>query len=190
MFAGNRAGWLGLALGLGAGACAHGSAPRGWVPDPADAPAVATGGWIELTYREAGRKQHRAGELIAVTADSVWVLNQTSGTVMPTGGVESGKLTVYAARTGPLTGWVVGGTLATLSNGGFLIFTAPMWIIGGSLTVSGEVRAAERKHPPLAWTDLAAFARFPQGMPAGMDLGALRPAPRDSVHLNSRPSDR
>jgi hypothetical protein len=168
--------WLSLALGLGAGACAHSSAPKGSVPAPADAPAVATGGWVELTYREAGRKQHLAGELIAVNADSVWVLNQTGGSVMPTSGVESGKLTVYAAQTGGLTGWVVGGTLATLSNGGFLIFTAPMWIIGGSLTVSGEVRAAERKHPPLQWAELAAFARFPPGMPAGMDLTALRHA--------------
>ena len=96
--------------------------------------------------------------------------------MLPTSAVKSGKLTAYAAQTGALSGWMAGGILATLSNGGFLIFTAPMWIIGGSLTVSGEVHAAERKQPPLTWAELAAFARFPPGMPEGLEFTALRPA--------------
>jgi len=31
---------------------------------------------------------------------------------------------------------------------------------------------------PFGWRDLAAFARFPQGLPAGMRLDELRPKPR------------
>jgi hypothetical protein len=66
------------------------------------------------------------------------------------------------------------GTLSTISNGGFLIFTAPMWLIGGSLAVGGESRAPERKSPPLTWVELAPFARFPQGIPDGIALTALQ----------------
>lgn len=167
-------------------ACAHSSAPRGWLPRPAEAQATAYGGWIELTYRERGEKHRTDGELIAVSGDSVWVLTDTVGVVIPTSAVEKGKLTAYAAQTSTMTTWIVVGTLATISNGAFLIFTAPMWLIGGSLAAGAESRSAERKQPPLAWSVLAPFARFPQGMPEGMELTALHPK-RDYGPVRGQP---
>jgi hypothetical protein len=175
MFAANVARWVSLAAAVSCAACARNSAPRGWLLRPAQAQVAAYGGWIELAYRESGDKRRTDGELIAVSADSVWVLNENRGVVIPTIMVQSGKLTAYAAQTGTLTTWTVVGTLATISNGAFLIFTAPMWLIGGSLTVGGESRSPERKHPPLTWMELAPFARFPQGMPEGIELTALQP---------------
>jgi hypothetical protein len=144
------------------------------LPKPTEAQAAAYGGWIELTYDEP-EKRHTDGELIAVSADSVWVLSGNQGLVIPTAAVRGGKLTAYAAQKGGLTAWAVLGTISTISNGGFLIFTAPMWIVGGSLAVGGESRAPERKNPPLTWVELAPFARFPQGLPAGIELTALQP---------------
>jgi hypothetical protein len=170
---------IGLAATLACGACAHSSAPRGWLPAPAAAQASAYGGWIELTYHERGESRRTDGELIAVTADSVWVLTDTQGVVIPTSTVEHGKLTAYAAQPGTLRAWTVLGTLATISNGGFLVFTAPMWLIGGSLAVGAESRSAERAHPPLAWPGLAPYARFPQGLPEGVGLTALQPKRRE-----------
>jgi hypothetical protein len=94
--------------------------------------------------------------------------------VIPTATVKKGKLTTYAAQKDGLTAWMLLGTLSTISNGAFLIFTAPMWMIGGSLAVGGESRAPERKSPPLTWVELAPFARFPQGLPDGIALTALQ----------------
>jgi hypothetical protein len=146
------------------------------LPKPAEAQADAYGGWIELRFDTLTDRQ-ADGELIAVSADSVWVLGQDQARVIPTSAVSAGKLTAYAAQKGALTAWAVVGTLSTISNGWFLVFTAPMWLIGGPLAVGSESHAPERKSPPLMWEELAPFARFPQGMPEGMDLSTLRAKP-------------
>ncbi len=163
----------GLAVAVAGVACAKNTAPKGWLPTPTQAQSASYGGWIELTYDQSERRTD--GELIAVNADSVWILSESQVLVIPTAGVKHGKLTAYEAQTGGLTTWAVVGAISTLSNGGFLIFTAPMWIIGGSLAVGGETRAPERKQPPLAWAELTPFARFPQGLPEGIELTTLQP---------------
>jgi hypothetical protein len=168
--------WLGAGVAvLGAG-CARSSAPGGWLPKPAEAQSTAYGGWIELTY-EQPTEQSAAGELIAVSADSVWLLSQTQALVIPTSAVRAGKLTAYEAQKSGFTTWTVVGALSTVSNGAFLIFTAPMWIIGGSLAVASESHAPERKISSVSWGGLAVFARFPQGMPEGIELSALEAKP-------------
>lgn len=166
-------GWS-LGIAMVCAACASNTAPRDWLPTPTQAQTAAYGGWIELTYDQP-EERRTDGELIAVSAESVWVLSGSQGLVIPTATVKTGKLTAYAAQKGGLTTWATLGTLATISNGGFLIFTAPMWIIGGSLAVGGESRAPERKNPPLTWVELAPFARFPQGIPQGIEVTALQP---------------
>ena len=173
MSASNPVSWMSLGFAVAWTACAGNTAPKGWLPKPTEAQAAAYGGWIELTYAEP-KELHTDGELIAVSAESVWVLSANQGLVIPTATVKKGKLTAYAAQKNGLTAWMLLGTLSTISNGGFLIFTAPMWLIGGSLAVGGESRAPERKSPPLAWVELAPFARFPQGLPEGIALTALQ----------------
>ena len=179
MSATSPASWGGLGVAIACVACASNTAPKGWLPTPTEAQSTAYGGWIELAYDQPERRAD--GELIAVSAESVWVLTGSQGLVIPTAGVKKGKLTAYAAQKGGLSAWTVLGTISTLSNGGFLIFTAPMWMIGGSLAVGGESRAPERQHPPLAWVELAPFARFPQGLPQGVELTSLEPK-KESPH--------
>jgi hypothetical protein len=174
MFSGSVARWLSLGTAVACAGCAAGnSAPDGWLPKPAEAQAGAYGGWIELSYDQPS-EQRVDGELIAVSGDSVWVLSGSQGLVIPTAGVKRGKLTAYAAQKGAVTTWAVLGTLSTISNGLLLLFTAPLWIIVGPVAVESEVRAPQRKSPPLAWGELAPFARFPQGMPEGIDLSTLK----------------
>ena len=173
MSANSLVSWISLGIAVACFACAHNTAPKGWLPKPAEAQAAAYGAWIELTYAES-KERHTDGELIAVSAESVWVLSGNQGLVIPTATVKRGKLTAYAAQKDGLTAWMLLGTLSTLSNGGFLIFTAPMWMIGGSFAVGGESRAPERKSPPMTWLELAPFARFPQGLPEGIALTTLQ----------------
>lgn len=165
--------WMSIGVAVACQGCASNTAPGGWLPKPAEAQSSAYGGWIELTHDQPERRTD--GELIAVSADSVWVLSGSQGFVIPTARVKKGKLTAYAAQQGGLSTWVVLGTISTLSNGAFLLFTAPMWLIGGPLAVGGESHAPERKHPPLSWLELAPFARFPQGLPQGIELTTLQP---------------
>lgn len=174
MFAGSIARRLGMLGVIACSGCASNTAPKNWLPKPQEAQRATYGGWIELTYREGQTKQSTDGELIAVTADSVWVLNETQGFVIPTASVKEGKLTAYAAEQSRMATWTGFGTVATLSNGAVLLITAPMWIIGGSLATGAESRAPVRKSPPLSWVTLAPFARFPQGMPAGIELTGLK----------------
>jgi hypothetical protein len=172
--ASRRGVWGKLGMVIACAACASNTAPKGWLLTPTEALSTAYGGWIELTHIDSA-DQRSQGELIAVSADSVWVLVGNQAIVIPTARVRDGKLTAYVAQKGNLATWTAVGALATLSNGGFLLFTAPMWIIGGSLVVGAESRAPERKAPPLTWAELAPFARFPQGIPPGLELTSLQP---------------
>lgn len=166
-----------LALALVA-ACATNSAPKGFLPSPEEATASAYGGWIELTSGEGRNERRVEGELLAVTADSVWVLTDSGGAlVVHTASVRKGKLTAYRSNAGKVASWTFLGVLSTASNGLLLILTAPLWIITGTVAASGESIAPERRTPPMSWPELALFARFPQGLPPGLPLGALTPKP-------------
>jgi hypothetical protein len=119
-----------------------------------------------------------AGELIAVTQDSVWILRSSEAVVLPTAQIVEGKLTGYDSRHGEVAAATAGGALLTVSNGAFLLLTGPMWLIGGSIAAGSQSRVAMDDVPPAAWVDLAEFARFPQGMPPEMELAALMPIQR------------
>jgi hypothetical protein len=165
---------LGLVAALACLACGGTPAPAGWLPTPRAAETTAYGGWIELDYSD-GQSRHRArGELIAASADSLWVLGDSQPVVIPTSVVGSGKLYAYAPKLGDVTGWTVAGMVSTISNGVFLVFTAPAWLITGGFAGQSEARAARRTSPPRAWAELALFARFPQGMPQGIELSRLQ----------------
>jgi hypothetical protein len=155
------------------GACASNSAPPHWLPKPAQATSEVYGGWIELEVLKGARRIE--GELLAVSDDSVWILARGGGQVVATARVKGGKLTGYQSAAGSVATYTVLGTLSTVFNGFGLAFTAPMWILGGSIAAGSEARAAVRRVPPLRWKDLAPWARFPQGMPDGVTLESLTP---------------
>ena len=171
----SRARPLGLIAALACLACGGTPAPAGWLPTPREAQTAASGGWIELDYGEGQSRRRAQGELIAASADSIWLLGDSQSVVVPTSGVESGKLFAYAPKLGDVTGWTLAGMVSTISNGVFLIFTAPAWLITGGFAGQSEARAARRTSPPRSWAELAMFARFPQGMPAGVELSRLQP---------------
>jgi hypothetical protein len=156
-------------------ACATNSAPPGFLPTPTEAQTQAWGGWIELRYLRAGSERRADGELIAASPDSVWILGAFGGVVVPTVQVTAGKLTGYSPQAGNVAGAAFLGTISTISNGALLVFTAPLWIITGTIAASDQSRAPERSVRQLAWSELTIFARFPQGMPAGLRLEDLRP---------------
>ena len=161
-----------------AAACAGNPAPEGFLPSPAGAAHDVYGAWIQVTLAAGRRDSTIAGELVAARADSVWILPDSGPVVaVPTSTVKKGRVARYRSGAGAIAGFTVLGVVSTVSNGFLGGFTMPLWIITGIVAASNESRAPLRGVPPLVWADLAAYARFPQGLPPGVDLGEIRPKP-------------
>jgi hypothetical protein len=146
-------------------ACAGDPRPR----DPLAAAHDGLGGWAVATLNDGNTI---VGELIAIEPE-LYILarfrNHRPALVSrPRAAVR--QLDVYAYSTGDasLGVWGLLGTVGTISNGIFLVFSAPVWIGSTILAVALEPRAALTRYPDHAWADLAKWARFPQGMPQGM----------------------
>ncbi len=174
-------------------ACAWNPAPVGWLPHAKDAGRQANGGWISLDFDKRDRFPTVQGELIAVTEDCVYALTDSGLRDVALASVKTATLGAYAPDAGLLATWSTLGTVATLSHGLFLFFTAPVWIIAGIATAAAEQRGARLRHPPTPFADFRPYARFPQGLPPGFDasaLGPLRAAPsaaRQSSEAAPRP---
>jgi hypothetical protein len=66
------------------------------------------------------------------------------------------------------------GTVSTISNGWFLVFTAPMWMIGGGITSSKLSYNAIVDYPRMELNRFAPFARYPQGLPSVIDRSRIK----------------
>lgn len=149
-------------------ACAHNPAPSGWLAPAREAQADPYGAWIVVS-RLAGSPD-LGGEFLAVERDSVFML-LASGEVrsVPLDSVSRARMAFYNAQWGGLATWTILGSLSTISNGAFLIFTFPAWIIGGSLATAGQSRAPLRRVGPAhTWDAVRMYARFPGGLPANL----------------------
>jgi hypothetical protein len=118
------------------------------------------------------------GELIAVDRDSIHVLTQR-GYLSSFGAREVNSVTLTTFTQPPGMGtWLTVGTLSTASHGFYLVLTAPAWLIVGGMSVN-QARLAGRVTDRAGIRSLRAYARFPQGMPAGLARSTLSPKPFD-----------
>ena len=148
--------------------CATNPAPQSWQPAPKEAQRSVRGGWIALERKKPamGRVE---GELIAVDDDALHVLTAEGLRAVPRAEVRKAKLVGYGDESVALGAWMGLGTVSTLSHGYYLIFTAPLlWLLGGGAATSDESRAGFIKD-----AEFRAYARFPQGLPPGLDLATL-----------------
>lgn len=147
--------------------CAATNAPSHYLSEPDRLATDVRGGWIDMKSLH-GRI---AGELIAVTKDTVFAADSVLHAVASRD-IASARLVTYDASI--LGDYVFLGTLSTASNGWFLIATAPMWIVGGTIAAVSRSFDPVIDYPSKALTEFAPFARYPQGMPAGLDRGAIQ----------------
>ena len=159
-----------LALVLLASGCAQSHAPRKWLPRAAVAATETHGGWVVVHLKD--RREH-AGELLAVDADSVFVLEGDRCIVLPSADISHAVVTGYDSEAHKLGGWTAMGALSTASHGFVLMASLPAWlIIGGSMTA---VQSHAGRVDVATWEKARVYARFPQGMPPGIDRASLRP---------------
>jgi len=162
-----------LAAGLAAfaGGCASNPAPQGWLPKAVVAQRTTRGGWIVVERKKDAPGGRVAGELIAVEEDRIYVLDDSGLQTVERGSIEKMNLAGYATDGAALGGWAALGTLSTLSHGKFLVLTAPLlWLAGGIASAADESRGGFAKPG-----DFQKYARFPQGLPPGLDADALGP---------------
>jgi hypothetical protein len=164
---------LAALLAASVAGCATNPAPKGWLPPAAKAQAQAYGGWISLTCKKAEAVTLVEGELIAVSDDRVYVLADSGLVDVPHESVVKATLAAYATGDGELAGWSALGTVSTLSHGVYLVITAPIWIVAGIMAAGGESRAGLRRYPEKPLASFRLYARFPQGLPTGLEASAL-----------------
>ncbi len=167
-------------------ACATTSAPSHFLPEPEVAGREVHGGWLEVRVpNPSGGELRLAGELLAITTDSVWLTTRpdslaaaNAGYVIARSAVTSAKLTWWSAGpgTGNLGVLTILGTLSTISNGLILILSAPAWILTGSIASASYTFAPRTGLEPANpdGPDLRSLSRFPAGMPTGLDRSFQR----------------
>jgi hypothetical protein len=153
--------------------CATLRSPRGWLPDVQKLQSQAYGCWIMVDSLSDGLAMSISGELIAATSDSLFVLKENGISEIPLSVIREANLEIFKEKR--VAGmWATLGTLSTLSHGFWLIASGPVWIIAGISSAVGESRAGlvQFEGPPPR--DIRKYARFPQGLPEGIDVRKLK----------------
>lgn len=162
------------ALLAAAAGCYQSSAPPRWLPLPADAQRDAFGSWIAVQGQPKTAPLVQ-GELIAIDTDTIHVLADGRLVSLARAALCCAELTAYRTDLSELQLWSVLGIISTATHGFVLLLTAPMWAIAGIAATSSASHA-----PRIISTDpvvLRPFARFPQGIPPGLDRTTLRSKP-------------
>ena len=58
-------------------------------------------------------------------------------------------------------------------NRAYASFTVPIWILIGSISTASATRQPEINYPGSNWESLTLYARFPQGIPPGLERSVL-----------------
>lgn len=148
------------------------NAPKGTVPRRTELTEDTFGGWISINYLIGSNTLN--GELIALTTDSVYVLTNSGVETVLLQDVEKARLIFYKTDTQRFATWTALGSLTSLTNGYFFIFSLPLWVATGVVTSNEEAnRDNFIDFPEHPWAEFRKYARFPQGVGAEVLLEDL-----------------
>lgn len=154
-----------LVLALLTASCATNRAPRKWHSHAIDAQREGYGSWIEVTIAGVKGGPTYLGELIAVEADTIYVLEAIALRAIPTSTITRARLFAYDANWAQLAAWTTIGTFGSLSHGLLGIISAPVWGLTGSIATTSQSYMPLYVWPDDPWTEFSSFARFPVGLP-------------------------
>jgi hypothetical protein len=134
------------------------------------------------------RQQSHTGELLAVSSDTLWVWGESGLMASPVSSLTEVRIRQHSFTSGTMLLWGVFGGITSgviltvacssyqaeeLSCGPVLpVFTLSGLLMGGlAALISGP--SAYREFSPTQTQDLRAYARFPQGLPPGVDPSRL-----------------
>jgi len=129
-----------------------------------------------LDYVSLGQTTTVSGELLAVAPGKLFILNESGVSEVPVLAVKRMQLEIFKEKK--VAGiWAFLGTLSTASHGVGLIVSAPIWIVSGIVLAAAESAAGLMRFDGPPPEDIRKYARFPQGLPEGIDLRSLRMKP-------------
>lgn len=153
--------------------CSVVSAPQGTVPSRKELQTDAFGAWF--SGKQGTQKILVQGELVAIDGDSLFILMRDTLRAMLTSDFDTARIIVYnteAKTYGIWTGILTGVSLLT---GYYAALTLPLSLgIGITTYLDEKNRIHSFDHPPHGWPEISKYARFPQGMPPGLDKRTLR----------------
>lgn len=155
-------------------ACAH--RPPAAVPNVQAFDREVYGGWIVVSYPKSAKRPKTAGELIAVVGDQLSVLTATGAVSIARSDIDTATVVLFSGDL-QINSRITGAMVSTLSHGVLLAATIPLWSLTAAATHVAYDRFAEITYPDVAWESLRRGARFPQGLPKGLDPGSLRARP-------------
>lgn len=121
-------------------------------------------------------KEKIEGELIAVDSASIYVLTDQTGTpgaiIVPADQVQHYE--IFYARRRNYEWTIPVYSLSTISHGWWLIFSLPVNLIATIMITIGGKRAYRYTEYDISYDELKMFARFPQGIPEGVELQDIR----------------
>ena len=166
--------WSAVGLCILAIACVRNPTPNLWLPTAAESQTQAFGGWATVTWPAKPKPPALHGELIAVGPDRLWILADSGVQEVAKSAVESVVVDGYRQDVGPVVkAWTLGSVLA-ITNGYWSVFTIPIWAAAGSHALREAWSYARVQFPSQPWEAMSRYARFPQGLPAGVDLRAIQ----------------
>lgn len=134
------------------------------------------GSWVWLTLEKTDPKHKNdsfGGELIAVSSESLYVAVPALR-VLSRKDIFEVRIVEYDSYAEGVIGLTILGNLSTISNGFFGLLTGPMWIIGGTITAVAQSYKPVFDYTGESCGDIAPFARFPAGLPGGMDRSTIK----------------
>jgi len=129
------------------------------------------GGWIVVELRGGAEL---SGELISVETAGLQVLTLTPRlglAFVPKANIVSATLWPWETEYGRPLVWGGLGAASTISHGFLLVLSAPIWVLTATITAGIESRASQLEYPGDGWDQFSIWARFPQGLPAGLTEG-------------------
>ncbi len=154
-----------LVLALLTASCATNRAPRKWHSPAIDAQQEGYGSWIEVTIAGVKGGPTYLGELIAVEADTLYVLDTSALHAIPTPTITRAELFAYDANWGLLAAWTTIGAFGSLSHGYLGTLSIPTWGLIGSISSATQSHMPLYVWPDDPWSEFSPFARFPVGLP-------------------------
>jgi len=154
--------------------CSSVKAPKESVPRRKAIATDAFGGWVTISLKT--NQNSIQGEFIAVASDSVYIMIDNEVQLVSRADINNARVIFFNTESGSYGVWTFLNSLATISNGYFLIFTLPLNLITGISTTTGESKRINYyDYPALTWEELNKYARFPQGIPEQLDIKEIKP---------------
>ena len=157
--------------------CAAYRAPRGWLPEKKNVAQEVYGGWLYLEWTGNPKQEVTQGEFVGVNENTVFVFDHKILTRVPMDRVSYASLKLHDDDRSSFAAWTFFGTLSTITNGWFLVFSLPLWLFAGTAITSYESYSGSfiEKLPKDAWWGtVTRYSRFPQGIPKEVDLSTLQ----------------